>query len=338
MQVVNYKLPFCAFFVLTLIAGNQLYGQAPIIQPGPPGQPGRIISAQEASDLAGIQYSAGDVMFLQGMISHHAQAMEMSALVDARTNREPVRLLAQRISLSQEDEISMMQDWLDDRGLDAPSIDAHHSSDFQLMPGMLSADDIEQLEQSEGDEFDRLFLSFMIEHHEGALEMVDNLLDQQGAAQDPVLYAFTSDVTSDQGAEIDRMDAMLAGFSPDPRVNLAPGFRDAGEASLNVQLLVSLPKPEGFYDPDNPSGVPNRSESEEILEPQDPADASVTGEEEVANEEAASGLAETPAEEDEEDENADPRPSLLRFSNTDLLFLVVITSLLEIIMASTLTI
>ena len=163
MQVVNYKFPFCAFFVLTLIAGNQLYGQAPIIHPGPPGQPGRIISAQEASDLAGIQYSAGDVMFLQGMISHHAQAMEMSALVEARTNREPVRLLAQRISLSQEDEISMMQDWLDDRGLDAPSIDAHHSDDFQLMPGMLSADDIEQLEQSEGDEFDRLFLAFMIE-------------------------------------------------------------------------------------------------------------------------------------------------------------------------------
>ena len=161
MQVVNYKFPFCAFFVLTLMAGNQLYGQAPIIQPGPPGQPGRIISAQEASDLAGIQYSAGDVMFLQGMISHHAQAMEMSALVDARTNREPVRLLAQRISLSQEDEISMMQDWLDDRGLDAPSIDAHHSSDFQLMPGMLSADDIEQLEQSEGDEFDRLFLCLL---------------------------------------------------------------------------------------------------------------------------------------------------------------------------------
>ena len=93
------------------------------------------------------------------------------------------------------------------------------------MPGMLSADDIEQLEQSEGDEFDRLFL-FMIEHHEGALDMVDNLLDQQGAAQDR-LICFTSDVTSDQGAEIDRMDAMLAGFSPDPRVNLAPGFRDA---------------------------------------------------------------------------------------------------------------
>lgn len=320
MLVVNHKFSSCVSFVLTLIVGNQLYGQAPIIQPGLPGQPGRLISAQEAADLAGIQYSAGDVMFLQGMISHHAQAMEMSALVDARSNREPVRLLAQRISLSQEDEISMMQEWLDDRGLETPSIDAHHSDDFELMPGMLSADDIEQLEKSDGDEFDRLFLSFMIEHHEGALEMVDNLLDQQGAAQDPVLYAFTSDVTSDQGAEIDRMDTMLAGFSPDPRVNLAPGFRDAGEASLNVQLVVSLPKPEGFYDPDNPSGVPNRSESEEILEPQDASDDPAAGEVEVVNEEAASGLAETPAEEDEEDENADPRPSLLRFSNTDLLF------------------
>ena len=320
MQFVIYKVYFYIFLLLTLIMSSQLFAQAPIIQPGPPGAPGRVISAQEAADLAGIQYSAGDVMFLQGMIPHHAQALEMSALVEARTNREPVRLLAQRISLSQEDEISMMQDWLVERGLEAPSIDEHHSADFELMPGMLSPQDIEQLEQSEGDEFDRLFLRFMIEHHEGALEMVDNLLDQQGAAQDPVLYAFTSDVTSDQGAEIDRMDAMLAGFSPDPRVNLSPGFRDAGEASLNVQLVVSLPKPEGFYDPDNPSGLPNRREAEETLEPQDAADESESEEEDVVSEEVASGLAETPAEEDEEDENADPRPSLLRFSNTDLLF------------------
>ena len=320
MQVIIYKFYFYIFLALTQIIGAQLFAQAPIIQPGPPGEPGRVISAQEAADLAGIQYSAGDVMFLRGMIPHHAQAMEMSALVESRTNREPVRLLAQRISLSQEDEISMMQDWLTDRDLIAPSIDEHHSADFELMPGMLSPEDIEQLEQSEGDEFDRLFLNFMIKHHEGALEMVDNLLDQQGAAQDPVLYAFTSDVTSDQGAEIDRMDAMLAGFSPDPRVNLSPGFRDAGEASLNVQLVVSLPKPEGFYDPDNPSGLPNRREAEETLEPQDAAEVSESGEEEVLSEEIASGLAETPAEEDEEDENADPRPSLLRFSNTDLLF------------------
>ena len=321
-MLMNYsKHSFHLHLALLLSSFSlQLNGQAPIIQPGLPGQPGRIISAEEASDLAGIRYSAGDVMFLQGMISHHAQAMEMSALVDSRTNREPMRLLGQRISLSQEDEISMMQDWLSDRGLEAPSADAHHGDGFQLMPGMLSADQIVELVESEGDEFDRLFLGLMIEHHEGALEMVDNLLDQQGAAQDPVLYAFTSDVTSDQGAEIDRMDAMLAGFSPDPRVNLTPGFRDAGEASLNVQLIVSLPKPAGFFDPENPSGLPNRPETEEILEPQSEAEASESGEEVVANEEAASSLAETPAEEEEEDENADPRPSLLRFSNTDLLF------------------
>ena len=238
------------------------------------GQPGRIISAEEAADLAGIQYSAGDVMFLQGMISHHAQAMEMSALVDSRTDREPMRLLAKRISLSQEDEISMMQDWLAERELEVPDAETHHTADFDLMPGMLSEDKINQLEGSAGDDFDRLFLGFMIEHHEGALEMVDNLLDQRGAAQDPVLYAFTSDVTSDQGAEIDRMDAMLAGFSPDPRVNLSAGFRDAGEAALNVQLVASLAKPDGFFDPDNPSGLPNRQEEQEILEPSDEVDNS----------------------------------------------------------------
>ena len=301
------------------VVSVQSLAQVPIIQPGAPGQPGRVITAEEAADLAAIQYSAGDVMFLQGMISHHAQAMEMSALVDARTNREPMQLLAQRISLSQEDEISMMQDWLEERGLDVPTTEAHHSDDFNLMPGMLSTEDMTLLEQSDGNEFDRLFLEFMIEHHEGALEMVDNLLDQQGAAQEPILYAFTSDVTSDQSAEIDRMDLMLAGFSPDPRVNLSPGFRDAGEAALNMQLVASLPKPDGFFDPDNPSGLPNRAASEDALQPDEEQEDST--EEEVSSEDVTSGLAETPAdEEEEEDENADPRPSLLEFSNTDLLF------------------
>ena len=297
----------------------QSLAQVPIIQPGAPGQPGRVITAEEAADLAAIQYSAGDVMFLQGMISHHAQAMEMSALVDARTNREPMQLMAQRSSLSHEDELSMMQDWLEERCLDVPTTEAHHSDDFNLMPGMLSTEDMTLLEQSDGNEFDRLFLEFMIEHHEGALEMVDNLLDQQGAAQEPILYAFTSDVTSDQSAEIDRMDLMLAGFSPDPRVNLSPGFRDAGEAALNMQLVASLPKPDGFFYPDNPSGLPNRAASEDALQPDEEQEDST--EEEVSSEDVTSGLAETPAdEEEEEDENADPRPSLLEFSNTDLLF------------------
>ena len=312
------KIISCLLLALSGVVATQSLAQVPIIQPGAPGQPGRIITAEEAADLASIQYSAGDVMFLQGMISHHAQAMEMSALVESRSNRETMNLMAERISLSQDDEISMMQDWLRERDLDVPGTDAHHADGYNLMPGMLTSEDMAQLEVASGDQFDRLFLEFMIQHHEGALEMVENLLDQRGAAQDPVLYAFTSDVTSDQSAEIDRMDLMLAGFTPDPRVNLEPGFRDAGEAALNLQLVASLPKPDGFFDPENPSGLPNRPESEESLGPDDEeADTA----EELTNEDAVSGLAETPANEDEEEnENDDPRPSLLSFSNTDLLF------------------
>ncbi len=306
----------------TLTIMNHGIAQVPIIQPGAPGLPGRVITAEEASNLAAIQYSVGDVMFLQGMISHHAQAMEMSVLVESRTNRESLELLAQRISLSQEDEISMMQGWLQDRGLGAPTLDAHHADDYELMPGMLSEEEMTELEVAEGADFDTLFLEFMIEHHLGAIEMVENLLDQQGAAQDPILYAFTSDVTSDQGSEIERMDAMLAGFSPDPRVNLTAGFRDAGQAALNLQLVASLPKPAGFFDPDNPSGLPNRPEQEETLNP-DSENDQVADEQELSADDTNSALAETTAEEEEEeeeDENADPRPSLLRFSNTEILF------------------
>ena len=312
------KITSCLLLALSGLVATQSLAQVPIIQPGAPGQPGRIITAEEASDLASIQYSAGDVMFLQGMISHHAQAMEMSALVESRSNRETMNLMAERISLSQDDEISMMQDWLRERDLDVPSTDAHHADGYNLMPGMLTSEDMAQLEVASGDQFDRLFLEFMIQHHEGALEMVENLLDQRGAAQDPVLYAFTSDVTSDQSAEIDRMDLMLAGFNPDPRVNLEPGFRDAGEAALNLQLVAYLPKPDGFFDPENPSGLPNRPEPEESLGPDD---EEVDTAEALTNEDAVRGLAETPANEDEEEnENDDPRPSLLSFSNTDRLF------------------
>ncbi len=291
--------------------------QVPIIQPGAPGQPGRVISAEEASDLATIQYSLGDIMFLQGMISHHAQAKEMSDLADDRTNNAAVLALAQRINLSQDDEIAMMQGWLEDRNERVPSEDAHHADGYELMPGMLSAEDMAELAAASSSEFDRLYLEYMIEHHLGALEMVENLLDQRGSAQDPVLYAFTSDVTSDQTSEIERMDLMLAGLSPDPRVNLTPGFRDAGEAALNLRLVASLPKPAGFFDPENPAGLP-ADRRDELLQPDE---GEAEGEQEPTNELNESNLAETPADEDEEqDENDDPRPSLLSFSNTDLLF------------------
>jgi uncharacterized protein (DUF305 family) len=251
-----------------------------------------------------MEYSLGDIRFLQGMIPHHAQAKEMSALAESRTNNDAVRAVASRITLSQDDEIAMMQGWLRERGLEVTAEDAHHAADFELMAGMLSDEQMGELAAASGPEFDRLYLEYMIDHHQGALDMVEMLLDQRGSVQDPLLYEFTSDVTSDQTSEIERMDTLLASFSSDPRVGLAAGFRDAGEASLNMSVVASLPKPAGFFDPDRPSGLSARRLEE-------------LGAEEAA---AAGDAPETPTEEEEEDENADPRPALLSFSNTDLLF------------------
>ncbi|MBT8146956.1 MAG: DUF305 domain-containing protein, partial [Gammaproteobacteria bacterium] len=253
-----------------------------------------------------------------------AQAMEMSDLAASRSAREEVELMAERINLSQQDEISMMQDWLADRGLDAPAADAYRAPGFELMPGMLSPEEFEELEQASGSEFDSLYLQGMIAHHEGALEMVENLLDQFGSAQDPVLYAFTSDVTSDQTSEIERMTALLSSFSTDPRVGLAAGFRDAGQAALNMRLLAALPKPPGFFDPANPAGLPqSRLDELETLDPDSDEDAEeqADGQEEALENVVATGEPETPADEaDEEEGDGEPRPSFLRFSNTDLLF------------------
>ena len=277
-------------------------GQVPIIQPGAPGQQSRLITAEEASALAGMEYSLGDIQFLQGMIPHHAQAKEMSALAESRTNNEAILAVAARITLSQDDEIAMMQEWLDDRGLEVTAEDAHHQSEFMRMAGMLTDEEMAELAAARGSDFDRLYLESMIQHHQGALDMVEELLDQRGSVQDPLLYEFTSDVTSDQTSEIERMVTLLASFSSDPRVGLAAGFRDAGEASLNMQLVATLPKPAGFFDPERPSGLSARRLEE--LE----AEASASG-----------NAPETPTDE-EDDENADPRPALLSFSNTDLLF------------------
>ncbi|MGB1847459.1 MAG: DUF305 domain-containing protein [Pseudohongiellaceae bacterium] len=288
--------------VAAALSTHSAVGQVPIIQPGAPGQQSRLITAEEASALAGMEYSLGDIQFLQGMIPHHAQAKEMSALAESRTNNEAILAVAARITLSQDDEIAMMQDWLGDRGLEVTAEDAHHQSGFMRMAGMLTDEEMAALAAARGSEFDRLYLENMIQHHQGALDMVEDLLDQRGSVQDPLLYEFTSDVTSDQTSEIERMVTLLASFSSDPRVGLAAGFRDAGEASLNMQLVATLPKPAGFFDPERPSGLSARRL------------------EELEVEASASGNApETPTDE-EDDENADPRPALLSFSNTDLLF------------------
>ena len=309
--------------------------QPPIVQPGAPGEPSRTISVAEASDLAGIQFSEADVRFMQGMISHHAQALEMTALLDTNTASDAMRATARRIELSQEDEIEMMQDWLRERGQDVTAIDAHHAEGFQPMPGMLTAEEMASLAGAEGAAFDRLFLELMIKHHRGAVTMVENLLRQRGAAQDSVLFGFTSDVVADQTAEINRMDAMMAELTPDPRVQLAAGFNDAGQALWNMALVATRPKPEGFYDPNNPAGRPmpvrpdpepeaDAAAAEAGDDAEEGEDAEGEGAEEGEGADAEAGEAAEAAEEEEAEEDdardSPQRRGLLSFGNTDLAF------------------
>ena len=146
---------------------------------------------------------------MQGMIGHHVQAVEMTKLLSSRTSRADMQLLAKRIEISQADEIEMMRDWLTSRGESLPDPHAHHAPNATLMPGMLTANEMQQLAEAKDAEFDRLFLAFMIKHHEGALVMVDELFSTPGAGQQSDTFAFASDVDADQRMEIARMSAML---------------------------------------------------------------------------------------------------------------------------------
>ena len=156
----------------------------PIVQPGAPGQPSRTIPAAAATDHSKIRFTDADVRFMQGMIGHHAQALEMTALLRSRTARDDMKLLARRIDDSQADEIKLMRRWLEVRGQQVPGEHAHHATGSpagHLMPGMLTAEEMAQLAAAQGPAFDRLFLEFMIKHHEGALVMVTELFAAPGA-------------------------------------------------------------------------------------------------------------------------------------------------------------
>jgi uncharacterized protein (DUF305 family) len=182
----------------------------PLVQPGAPGASTRAITPAEAVNLPAGRHTAADVQFMQGMIGHHGQALEMTALVGARSASDDVKLLAQRIALSQADEIKLMQEWLALRREAVPDAHAHHGA---AMPGMLTAEEMNRLAGAAGVEFDRLFLELMIKHHGGALTMVDDLLSQPGAGEDPELQAFAADVEVDQRAEIARLAMMLKELS-----------------------------------------------------------------------------------------------------------------------------
>jgi uncharacterized protein (DUF305 family) len=180
-----------------------------IVQPGAPGEPSRPISAADAAGASRIQVTPADIRFMQGMIGHHAQAVEMAGLVPTHTSSEDLRKLAERIDVSQRDEIAFMTSWLRARGQDVPSPHAMHKSGATAMPGMLTPEEMSRLAAASGPVFDRLFLQGMITHHGGALTMVHDLFATPGAGQDPEVFAFASDIDADQRMEIDRMRAML---------------------------------------------------------------------------------------------------------------------------------
>jgi uncharacterized protein (DUF305 family) len=281
----------------------------PIVQPGAPGEPVRELTADEAIEIANTSYSPADARFMQDMIPHHHQAIEMAELVADRTNRPELIDVAGRIDASQADEIEFMQQWLRERGEHVPEPTAHdamHTS--HAMAGMATPEQMSELAASKGTDFDRLFLKLMITHHEGAVTMVEELLKQPGAAYDPGLFEFTTDVTNDQTAEIEKMNALLVTLSDDPRAGLAAGFEDAGQAISNLELVASLPKTAGFFNPDNPAGLPpTRLQADEDDLETDADDGDVAGDEE------------SDADADEEEGDYERLP-LLSFANTDMAF------------------
>ncbi|WP_439102997.1 DUF305 domain-containing protein [Congregibacter sp.] len=280
--------------------------QVTIVKPGAPGEATQTLSAEEAVAIAESSYSPADVTFMQDMIPHHHQATQMAELVKDRTNNPALVDLADRINGTQADEIAFMQGWLAERGEGVPKPSNHQAMHMHHdMAGMASPEQMAALAEAEGTDFDRMFLTLMIRHHDGAITMVEDLMDQPGSAYDPVLYEFTNDISNDQAVEIERMNGMLVGLSEDPRSGLAPGVFDAEQAISNLELVASLRKPAGFFDPANPAERGARALDED---------------DSMADERDESAADEEERETTIEDDAGNLRHPMLSFANTDMAF------------------
>ncbi len=207
---------FSGLLPLRVVAQQPAPTKPVVVQPGAPGKQTRALPPTTKGKLPPV--STADVQFMQGMITHHAQAVEMTALIESHTENKAVRSLGARISHSQSDEIKFMKRWLVSRGqpISDATHDMHHMNhknmsheQMMLMPGMLTAEQMEALRKAKGEEFDHLFLTGMIQHHGGALTMVKDLFDTAGSGQDAELFNFATDVDSGQRAEIRIMQNML---------------------------------------------------------------------------------------------------------------------------------
>ena len=214
--IIEMRNRFLIILAINCFFSLAVFGQqtdSVIVQPGAPGQETKVLPSSTTAKLP--PFSPKDVEFLQGMIMHHAQAVEMTALIEARTENKEVRLLGARISQSQSDEMNFMKRWLALRkqplmpNMEVGEMDMSDHEHHTLMPGMLTPKQMEALKKAKGAEFDRLFLSGMIQHHQGALDMVKDLFATTGAGQDAELFNFATDVDSGQRAEIKIMQTLL---------------------------------------------------------------------------------------------------------------------------------
>src|SRR5579863_7171450 len=203
-----------SLFLMTASAASAQQS-APIVQPGAPGQPGKFLTEATVRTPPKAPSSA-DVEFMQGMIMHHSQAVDMVALLRTRGKSPVLKSFGEKISISQTDEIGFMKRWLESRGkpttmqMDHSKMSAAEMKNMNmLMPGMLTPEQMSALAKAKGAQFDHLFLTGMIQHHGGALTMVDDLFAIAGAGQDPVLFDFATDIENTQSAEIKIMRGML---------------------------------------------------------------------------------------------------------------------------------
>lgn len=190
-------------------APERLVSDAPVVQLGGPGEDNRTLDEDEQLVLPEVAHIPADADFVRSMLPHHAQALVMTGFVAERTQNRDIVLLAERMRLSQDDEITLMEQWLQQRGEPVRDPDEAHDA-HAAMPGMLTDEELAELEAASGDAFDRLFLQFMIRHHEGALAMVAELY-AAGGGQEPALGEMARHIESDQAIEIARMTALLAG-------------------------------------------------------------------------------------------------------------------------------
>jgi uncharacterized protein (DUF305 family) len=186
------------------------------------GAPAAVTAQSATAAVTAQDHVAADAAFMTGMIAHHAQAVLIAGWAPSHGASASLQALCERIVVGQRDEIALMQRWLHDKQEPVPDGDASHQmmpgmdhSTMPMMPGMLSAEQLHELDQARGRAFDRLFLAAMIQHHRGAITMVDQLFGSQGAGEEERVFRFASDVYADQTTEIDRMQKMLDALPPD---------------------------------------------------------------------------------------------------------------------------